>query len=118
MMNFINFAHGEFVMLGMYVALMVVTWLGGGPATFVRGGRADCAFGVLIYLSLIRHVMGGPMLAQILSTFGLALFLRYTAFWILSANVETLPDPLGGILIIFGMLVRLARPVGDHRPRS
>ena len=25
MMNFINFAHGEFVMLGMYVALIVVT---------------------------------------------------------------------------------------------
>jgi branched-chain amino acid transport system permease protein len=30
MMNFINFAHGEFVMLGMYVALLVVVWLGGG----------------------------------------------------------------------------------------
>src|ERR687888_242061 len=34
MMNFINFAHGEFVMLGMYVALLVVMWLGGGPALF------------------------------------------------------------------------------------
>src|SRR5260221_8161656 len=34
MMNFINFAHGEFVMLGMYVALLVVVWLGGGPAAF------------------------------------------------------------------------------------
>ena len=31
MMNFINFAHGEFVMLGMYVALLVVVWIGGGP---------------------------------------------------------------------------------------
>ena len=30
MMNFINFAHGEFVMLGMYAALMVVVWIGGG----------------------------------------------------------------------------------------
>ena len=34
MMNFINFAHGEFVMLGMYAALMVVVWVGGGPAIF------------------------------------------------------------------------------------
>src|SRR5258708_28194865 len=34
MMNFINFAHGEFVMLGMYVALLVVVWLGGGAAAF------------------------------------------------------------------------------------
>ena len=34
MMNFINFAHGEFVMLGMYVAFLVVVWIGGGPAIF------------------------------------------------------------------------------------
>ena len=47
MMNFINFAHGEFVMLGMYVAFLVVVWLGGGPrdlrhcggAGFVRARR-------------------------------------------------------------------------------
>ncbi len=30
MMNFINFAHGEFVMLGMYVAFLVVVWLAAG----------------------------------------------------------------------------------------
>ena len=34
MMNFINFAHGEFVMLGMYVALLSVLYLGGGPVSF------------------------------------------------------------------------------------
>ena len=47
---------------------------------------------VVIYASLIRHVMRGPMLAQILSTFGLALLLRYTAFWIFSANFVSLPQ--------------------------
>ena len=31
MMNFINFAHGVFVMLGMYAALLVAVRLGGGP---------------------------------------------------------------------------------------
>ena len=83
MMNFINFAHGEFVMLGMYVALLVVVWLGGGPATFgFAAAFALFVLGVVVYLALIRHVMRGPMLAQILSTFGLALLLRYTAFWI------------------------------------
>jgi len=33
MMNFINFAHGEFVMLGMYVAL-VITWGHFGPEAY------------------------------------------------------------------------------------
>ena len=100
MMNFINFAHGEFVMLGMYVALLVVVWLGGGPAVFgFAAAFALFVLGVIVYLSLIRHVMRGPMLAQILSTFGLALLLRYTAFWIFSANVVSLPQTsLGGTL--------------------
>ncbi len=33
--------------------------------------------GVASYFLLVRHIMRGPMLAQILGTFGLALFLRY-----------------------------------------
>src|SRR5262245_53120742 len=77
MMNFINFAHGEFVMLGMYVALLTVLWLGGGPAVFtIAAAVALSMVGIAVYFSLIRHVIRGPMLAQILSTFGLALLLR------------------------------------------
>src|SRR3979490_3518 len=107
MMNFINFAHGEFVMLGMYVALLVVVWLGGGPATFgFAAAFALFVLGVAIYLSLIRHVMRGPMLAQILSTFGLALLLRYTAFWIFSANFVSLPQTsFSGTLNLAGILL-------------
>jgi branched-chain amino acid transport system permease protein len=107
MMNFINFAHGEFVMLGMYVALLVVVWLGGGPATFgFAAAFALFVLGVVVYLALIRHVMRGPMLAQILSTFGLALLLRYTAFWIFSANFVSLPQvSLSGTLNVGGILM-------------
>src|SRR5947209_3802656 len=113
MMNFINFAHGEFVMLGMYVALLVVVWLGGGPAVF-GFAAAFCLFvlGIIIYVGLIRHVTRGPMLAQILSTFGLALLLRYTAFWLFSANIVSLPqNSLSGTLNIFGILVPTAQLV-------
>src|SRR5215813_8338698 len=92
MMNFINFAHGELVMLGMYVALLVVVWLGGRPAAFGFAAAFALFVRVVVYLSLIRHVMRGPMLAQMLSTFGLALLLRYTAFWIFSANFVSLPQ--------------------------
>ena len=31
MMNIVNFAHGDFVMLGMYVAFVVWTLFGAGP---------------------------------------------------------------------------------------
>jgi len=126
MMNFINFAHGEFVMLGMYAAFLVVTYLAGGPAAFgLAAALALFLLGVIIYFALIRHVMRGPMLAQILSTFGLALLLRYAAFWIFSPNFVTLPQTalngsinLGGILLgvpqLVAGIVAAALTIGMH----
>jgi branched-chain amino acid transport system permease protein len=113
MMNFINFAHGEFVMLGMYVALLTVTYLGGGPVLFSLTAAVTLyGIGIIIYLTLIRHVMKGPMLAQILSTFGLALLLRYAAFWIFSANVVSLPQTtLSGIVDVGGILMPMSQLV-------
>ncbi|HWI28708.1 MAG TPA: branched-chain amino acid ABC transporter permease [Stellaceae bacterium] len=113
MMNFINFAHGEFVMLGMYAALLTVLWIGGGPGIFGFAAALALFFlGILVYFSLIKEVMRGPMLAQILSTFGLSLLLRYAAFWVFSPNVMTLPPTalagtidLGGILLTGAQLV-------------
>ena len=114
MMNFINFAHGEFVMLGMYVAFLVVVGIGGGPAIFTLAAAfALMVLGVAIYLSLIRHVIRGPMLAQILSTFGLALLLRYTAFYIFSANFVSLPQTwLAGTINLAGIYLPVAQLVG------
>jgi branched-chain amino acid transport system permease protein len=107
MMNVINFAHGEFVMIGMYVAFLIVTYLNGGPFAF--GSSAAILlflFGIIVYYGLIRHVMRGPMLAQILSTFGLALLLRYLAFFIFTANFKTLPENiLPGVINIGGIFI-------------
>src|SRR6201986_4831311 len=119
MMNFINFAHGEFVMLGMYAALLVVVWLGGGPAIFAIAAAVGLAvLGVAIYFSLIREVIRGPMLAQILSTFGLALLLRYTAFWIFSANFVSLPQvSLSGTVNVAGILMPVPQLVAGVAAR-
>jgi branched-chain amino acid transport system permease protein len=97
MMNVINFAHGDFVMLGMYVAFVVWTVMGGGPAAAVPVAAVLLAsLGIICYFALIRHVMRGPMLAQILGTFGLALLLRYSAFWYFGSTFRTLPETLAG----------------------
>lgn len=97
MMNVVNFAHGDFVMLGMYTAVVVWTALGGGPFASVPAAAIVIAtLGIVSYFLLVRHIMRGPMLAQILGTFGLALFLRYAAFWYFGADFRTLPDTLVG----------------------
>jgi branched-chain amino acid transport system permease protein len=105
MMNVVNFAHGDFVMLAMYVAFMVWTAMGGGPAVSMPiAAMLLATVGVLSYFLLVRHIMRGPMLAQILGTFGLALFLRYSAFWFFGANFKTLPDTILGPPFVFAGL--------------
>jgi branched-chain amino acid transport system permease protein len=105
MMNVVNFAHGDFVMLGMYAAFVTMVWLHGGAALAgIAAAILLLLVGVVVYYGLIRQIMRGPMLAQILSTFGLALFIRYAAFWLFSANFVTLPEgALGGTVTIGGI---------------
>lgn len=111
MMNIVNFAHGDFVMLGMYVAYVVYTLMGGGPllgaplATLVLA-----TVGVLVYFALIRGIMKGPMLAQILGTFGLALLLRYSVFWWFGANFLSMPPNIvGGTYAFAGLRIEASR---------
>jgi branched-chain amino acid transport system permease protein len=111
MMNIVNFAHGDFVMLGMYAAFVVFSLFGVGPAAGAPVATLFLAtVGVVVYFALIRHIMKGPMLAQILGTFGLALLLRYSVFWWFGANFQSLPNNLvGGTFDIFGLRIEAAR---------
>jgi branched-chain amino acid transport system permease protein len=111
MMNVVNFAHGDFVMLGMYVAYVVYTLVGGGPLIGAPLAMLLLAtVGIIVYFGLIRHIMKGPMLAQILGTFGLALLLRYSVFWWFGANFLTLPENLvGGTFDLGGIRIPASR---------
>src|SRR4030081_675284 len=111
MMNIVNFAHGDFVMLGMYVAFVVWTLFGVGP--FLGAPIAAlvlATLGIIVYFGMIRSVMKGPMLAQILGTFGLALLLRYSVFWGFGANFLTLPENIvGGTFDVLGIRIHASR---------
>src|SRR5262245_11516769 len=111
MLNVVNFAHGDFVMLGMYVAFVVYTVMGGGPLLGAPLAILLLAtLGIIVYFALIRDIMKGPMLAQILGTFGLALLQRYSVFWWFAANFNTLPANLvGGTIDLFGIRIEAPR---------
>jgi branched-chain amino acid transport system permease protein len=111
MMNIINFAHGDFVMLGMYVAFVVWTVFGAGPwAGAPLAVLVLATLGIVVYFGLIRDIMKGPMLAQILGTFGLALLLRYSVFWWFGANFLSMPENLvGGTFDIMGLRIQASR---------
>jgi len=76
-MDIVNFAHGEFLMLGMYstfwlFALYTLDPMITLPLTVVM----LFAFGVLLYRLIIVRIINAPMLSQIFTTFGIMILLR------------------------------------------
>jgi branched-chain amino acid transport system permease protein len=86
-MDIVNFAHGEFLMVGMYAGYLTATVLKidplfGLPVAAVVG----YVLGVVCYYVLIRLLLRGPMIAQLFGTFGLMLFLRNLALMIMGSE--------------------------------
>src|SRR5215510_9292209 len=80
LMEMINFAHGEFLMLGMFGAWGLSVGLGLDPLlAIVPIGLAMYAFGVLVYRHLMRRVQGGDPFTQIFATIGLLFLLQNAA---------------------------------------
>ena len=76
----VNFAHGSFYMLGVYVAYTVVSKLGGGPLGFwvsmVVAAAVVAVLGLLVEVVLLRRIYRAPELLQLLATFALVLIIR------------------------------------------
>ena len=92
-MEIVNFAHGEFLMLSMYLSYFLHAALGWDPiAALPVNAVALFALGVLVYYALIRRVLRAPMLAQIFATFGLGVFLQNGAQFLWRPDFRTLGD--------------------------
>jgi branched-chain amino acid transport system permease protein len=85
--DIVNFAHGEFVMVGMYVAFFAWSLWGLDPLFSVPiAALAVGALGVLSYVTFVRPAMRGTLLSQIFVTFGLLIFLRGSAQALFTSN--------------------------------
>ncbi|MGQ9508952.1 MAG: branched-chain amino acid ABC transporter permease [Thermodesulfobacteriota bacterium] len=94
-MNIVNFAHGEFLMVGMYIAYLISTFLHLDPIfSLPLAAMAGYILGVMSYHFLIHHILRGPMVAQLFGTFGLMLFLRYLAMYIFTPDVRSIKEGL------------------------
>jgi branched-chain amino acid transport system permease protein len=79
-MDIVNFAHGEFLMVGMYAGLLTAQATGLDPLfTLPVAAAVGFVLGVVCYTGLVQFLLRGPMIAQLLGTFGLMLTLRNLA---------------------------------------
>src|SRR5215472_9660472 len=75
-MRIVNFAHGAFLMLGMYASWVLFDKLQINPyLAFLPSGLLLFAFGYLVYISLIQPIRNRSDFMQILMTAGIALIL-------------------------------------------
>jgi branched-chain amino acid transport system permease protein len=96
-MDIVNFSHGEFLMIGMYTGLLTAHVTGMDPLlTLPCAAIVGFLLGVLCYFGFIRYLLKGPMVAQLLGTFGLMLFLRNLALLIFGAEDRAIHE---GILV-------------------
>ena len=77
LMEMINFAHGEFLMLGMFGAWALSVALGLDPLlAIIPLGLVMFVFGFVVYRWLMRRVQGGDPFTQIFATIGLLFLLQ------------------------------------------
>lgn len=107
LVDIVNFAHGELVMLAMYVTFFAWSLAGLDPLVSIPVAAIVLAVvGFVTYRALIRPVLGKPMLSQIIVTFGLLTILQGAAQFAWTPNSRTVLDPLvGGSRVVIGDVV-------------
>ncbi|MGB6536775.1 MAG: branched-chain amino acid ABC transporter permease [Xanthobacteraceae bacterium] len=99
----VNFAQGEFVMIGMYLSFFLATYFGIDPLlSLFISMPVLFAVGVLLQHFLIRRVLGLGDMPQIFLTFALSLLLVNVALLLFTANYRTVEVPYSEAAIHIG----------------
>jgi len=112
----VNFAQGEFVMIGMYISFFLGAQFGIDPVVSLLVSMPVLFFaGVLVQHFLIRRVLGLNDLPQIFLTFALSLLILNLSLMLFSANYRTLHTSysddafhLGGLYVPVAKLIAFA----------
>jgi len=95
LMNIVNFAHGEHLMLSMFSSFWLWSLLGLDPLFSIPITILMMAFcGVLTHYFLIRFILKAKMLIQICATFGLSIFIRALAQFLWTPDFRNVDKPL------------------------
>ena len=110
MLGIVNLAHGEMLLVGGYVALVVR--MSGRPmvVAIVLGAVVAALIGAAMDVAILRRLRARP-LDTLLATFGVAVVLRQSIQLLAGPNPRALIDPIGRSLDLAGMLIPAWRGV-------
>jgi len=93
LMGVVNFAHGEFLLVGVYVALTATQATGTFVAGLIAAPIAVAVLGFLVERFTLRPIYDRNVLLQILLTFGLAEIIREGVQIVWGRNGLPFPKP-------------------------
>jgi branched-chain amino acid transport system permease protein len=109
-MDIVNFAHGEFMMLGMYASFWMFAYFALDPlVTLPLTVLMLFAFGMLLYKLVVRRIIAAPMVSQIFTTFGLMILLRGVAQFLWKPDFRSIENSWAAGSVHLGLL-QLGRP--------
>jgi branched-chain amino acid transport system permease protein len=118
LMDVVNFAHGEFLMVAMYVAFGLWGLLGADPVVAAPLVVAVMfGFGALAYAGVVRFAMrttANAGMVQIFATFGLAILIQGLAQYLFTPDYRSITHSwLGGRTFdLFGIYLPLPQVYG------
>jgi branched-chain amino acid transport system permease protein len=106
----INFAHGEFLMVGGMVTWFLVSHGIGYVPALLLSAIAVGALGLATERGLFRFTLSRPMNGFIVSL-GLIVILQHVVIRIWNSNQKSIPDPIGGVWQVGGVRIIVMRAV-------
>ncbi len=100
-MDVVNFAHGDLVMLGGFAGAVTVAQTGSFWIGLLVAALTIAVFGVLLQVTTLRPLIGRDPLTTIIATFGISLVLQKYALWQFGPTARQIPQPVGGQFELF-----------------
>jgi branched-chain amino acid transport system permease protein len=100
-MDVVNFAHGELLMLGAYVGVLILALTGSFWLALLSAAMVIALLGILIYATTLRPLLGRDPLTTILATFGVSLILQNYALWQFGPVARKITEPITGHFVLF-----------------
>jgi branched-chain amino acid transport system permease protein len=100
-LRIVNFAHGEFLMLGMYGAWAITRLLGLNPyIAAIAVVPAMFLFGAIVHQLIVRPGLDKPHLVVVFATMGLSIFMQNVALMVMTADLWDVPPIFSRSVVI------------------